>query len=283
MAHRPALDRDPAEVGNPAELDPHRLALGGGFHGRDKGRLAGTAPTSFAARALAADVGVIDLDALAGQRFVLIAFQHDLHQLVLDLPGRVVRHPQTAGQLKAGQALLALRQVVDRGKPGGQRQFGGMKDRAGDQRHLMAARRALLDRARPEHDRVGSTAFRADETLRPAPREQRRPALLLGAVLRPKCRFAQALLELHNVLGHPNLLQSLRSTRLHHPLQKLYQGVLEMGPYPHNAPRAEISEDNPMGTDGFEFVEYARRAGRSSMRCSRRWASRRSRSTARRT
>src|SRR3954463_283296 len=89
MAHRPALDRDPAEVGDPAELDPHRLALSGGFHGRDKGRLAGTASATFATRAFAPDVGVIDLDALAGQRFVLITFQHDLHQLVLDLPGGV--------------------------------------------------------------------------------------------------------------------------------------------------------------------------------------------------
>src|SRR3954468_5537933 len=128
MAHRPALDRDPAEVGDPAELDPHRLALGGGFHGRDKGRLAGpasatfatrafaprdkgrlagTASATFATRAFAPDVGVIDLDALAGQRLVLITFQHDLHQLVLDLPGGVMRPPETAGQLKAGQAVLA--------------------------------------------------------------------------------------------------------------------------------------------------------------------------------
>jgi 4-hydroxyphenylpyruvate dioxygenase len=30
-----------------------------------------------------------------------------------------------------------------------------------------------------------------------------------------------------------------------------------MGPYPHEAARAVISDDNPMGTDGFEFVEYA--------------------------
>ncbi|MEP3294941.1 MAG: 4-hydroxyphenylpyruvate dioxygenase [Pseudoruegeria sp.] len=29
-----------------------------------------------------------------------------------------------------------------------------------------------------------------------------------------------------------------------------------MGPFPHNAPRAIISEDNPAGTDGFEFVEF---------------------------
>ena len=30
-----------------------------------------------------------------------------------------------------------------------------------------------------------------------------------------------------------------------------------MGPFPHDAPPAGISESNPMGTDGMEFVEYA--------------------------
>ncbi len=30
-----------------------------------------------------------------------------------------------------------------------------------------------------------------------------------------------------------------------------------MGPFPHNSPRATISADNPAGTDGFEFVEFA--------------------------
>jgi 4-hydroxyphenylpyruvate dioxygenase len=30
-----------------------------------------------------------------------------------------------------------------------------------------------------------------------------------------------------------------------------------MGPFPHDASAAEISDFNPMGTDGFEFVEYA--------------------------
>lgn len=30
-----------------------------------------------------------------------------------------------------------------------------------------------------------------------------------------------------------------------------------MGPFPHNAPRAEITSSNPAGTDGFEFVEFA--------------------------
>lgn len=30
-----------------------------------------------------------------------------------------------------------------------------------------------------------------------------------------------------------------------------------MGPFPHSAPRAEITPENPAGTDGFEFVEFA--------------------------
>jgi 4-hydroxyphenylpyruvate dioxygenase len=30
-----------------------------------------------------------------------------------------------------------------------------------------------------------------------------------------------------------------------------------MGPFPHDAPRPAIDEHNPMGTDGFAFVEYA--------------------------
>ena len=30
-----------------------------------------------------------------------------------------------------------------------------------------------------------------------------------------------------------------------------------MGPFPHNAPKATITAENPAGTDGFEFVEFA--------------------------
>ena len=30
-----------------------------------------------------------------------------------------------------------------------------------------------------------------------------------------------------------------------------------MGPFPHDAPKSEISATNPIGTDGFEFVEFA--------------------------
>ena len=30
-----------------------------------------------------------------------------------------------------------------------------------------------------------------------------------------------------------------------------------MGPFPHDAPKSQISSENPAGTDGFEFVEFA--------------------------
>ena len=30
-----------------------------------------------------------------------------------------------------------------------------------------------------------------------------------------------------------------------------------MGPFPHDAPAPRIDADNPAGTDGFEFVEFA--------------------------
>ncbi|WP_299678902.1 4-hydroxyphenylpyruvate dioxygenase [uncultured Roseobacter sp.] len=30
-----------------------------------------------------------------------------------------------------------------------------------------------------------------------------------------------------------------------------------MGPFPHDAPKSEITAENPVGTDGFEFVEFA--------------------------
>ncbi|MEL7167165.1 MAG: hypothetical protein AAGL96_16985, partial [Pseudomonadota bacterium] len=30
-----------------------------------------------------------------------------------------------------------------------------------------------------------------------------------------------------------------------------------MGPFPHDAPKSQITAENPAGTDGFEFVEFA--------------------------
>ena len=37
----------------------------------------------------------------------------------------------------------------------------------------------------------------------------------------------------------------------------LQQMEIQMGPFPHDAPKSTISPENPAGTDGFEFVEFA--------------------------
>ena len=40
-----------------------------------------------------------------------------------------------------------------------------------------------------------------------------------------------------------------------------------MGPFPHDAPPPAISDQNPMGTDGFEFVEFATLGPKNSIAC----------------
>ncbi len=77
----------------------------------------------------------------------MIALEHDLHQLVLQFPGCVLRHAQTTAQFDTGPALLALGQVVHGRKPCHQGQFGRVENRAGDQRGLMSEATALVDLA----------------------------------------------------------------------------------------------------------------------------------------
>jgi hypothetical protein len=68
----------------------------------------------------ATEIGVVDLDP-ADHTLAGIALEHDLLQLVLDLPGGGLRHPEATAQLDAGDALLGLGQVIDRTKSQPQR------------------------------------------------------------------------------------------------------------------------------------------------------------------
>src|SRR3954465_8992287 len=65
-----------------------------------------TSPT--APGALAADIGVIDLDPRPGGAHLVtaVAFDHCLHQLVLDPPGSIGRNPEPPAQLDIGQSGL---------------------------------------------------------------------------------------------------------------------------------------------------------------------------------
>ena len=82
----------------------------------DERRLARRPAASLSAGAFAAEIGVVDLDP-AGQTLGRITLKHDLLQLVFDLPGGGLRHPKATTQFDAGDALLGLRQVIDRTKP----------------------------------------------------------------------------------------------------------------------------------------------------------------------
>ena len=57
--------------------------------------------------AFAAEIGVVDLNP-AGQPLARVRLEHDLLQLVFDLPGGGLRHPKATTQLDAGDALLGL-------------------------------------------------------------------------------------------------------------------------------------------------------------------------------
>src|SRR3954464_4034698 len=110
-----------------------------------------TAPGAFTG-ALAADIGVIDLDPRPGgaQLVAAGAFDHRLHQLVLDPPGSIGRNPEPSAQLDIGQAFLALGQQMHGTEPHPHRQLGALQDGAGNQRRLMAAPSALQQLTSPD-------------------------------------------------------------------------------------------------------------------------------------
>lgn len=170
-----------------------------GLHGGDKRELVLSAAPTLS-RPLTAQVGVIDLDA-PGERLSLVAFVHDLQQLVFELPGRVVGDAELPGQLQCRDTALALGEQIDRQEPGGQRQVRTMKDRTSGQRGLMMAAMALVEPTRKLA--VGRVAaVGADEAPRPAMLKESLPALPFAAVLLKEGRQRQAGLELDRVASH---------------------------------------------------------------------------------
>src|SRR5262249_13952863 len=55
-------------------------------------------------------------------------------------------------------------------------------------------------------------------------------------------------------------IRVMHAHRIHHAISSRKipgPGGIPMGPFPHDAPPSTISAHNPVGTDGFEFVEFA--------------------------
>jgi hypothetical protein len=137
----------------------------------------GTPP---AARALTAQVGVVDLDPAPQLGLFGFALGHRPHQLVLHEPSRGLPDPKPARELDRADPALALGQVVDGDEPGGQRQLGVLEHGAGGQPDLLFAPVALEQLAGLERAQAVMATGRTGEALAPAHLEQRRAAGLLG-------------------------------------------------------------------------------------------------------
>src|SRR3954471_23236006 len=186
------LDLPLAEALDHREPQPLGPPLGRGLDRGDDGRLAGRAPAPLAARALAAEVGVVHLDPAGELRLPHPARGPRPHQLVLHQPGRGLPHPEPPRQLDRADPVLALGQVVDGREPGRERQLGVLEHGAGGERELLLAPVALEDLAGLERAEAAVAAGRAGQPLPPAHREQRLAARRLGAEPLPERGLAQA-------------------------------------------------------------------------------------------
>ena len=91
------------------QADPHGMARLGGLHGGDEGNLVLRAPATLAARQFSAQIGIVDLDTTV-KLARLFADAHDLHQFVLEQPGRLIAHAQVTLELQGGDIVLGLAQ-----------------------------------------------------------------------------------------------------------------------------------------------------------------------------
>ena len=159
--------------------------------------------TCRAARAFSAEVGIIDLD-LSPQHIDLIPFAHGLEDLVVQQPGGVVVDAQMAAELERGNPRFGLTDQVRGQKPGRQRQFRRLHDRAGDDCGLMPAGAALKTLEPPSVNQAMRLAIAAGtaEAIGPAGLLQSRLTLLLSAVEPLELRQREPLLELDAVARH---------------------------------------------------------------------------------
>jgi len=144
--------------GGESRVDRMRLRID--RDGSDKGHFVLGAPSRLAAGAFSAQIGLIGLYGTL-QRVEYFAFQHGLHELVMDAPGRGVADTELALQRQCGQPGFRLADQVNRQKPARQGQAGPLKKGSGNQRSLVATMTALkrLARAAFQNGMPGTTAL----------------------------------------------------------------------------------------------------------------------------
>src|SRR5271157_2437192 len=107
----------------------------------------------------------------------------------------IVRHAELARQFKGRNIVLALRNEINRQEPGAERQLRLVKQRAGLDRGLTPAQRALKGSPRSVKAIFASQASRAGKAIRPTQPDQLLMALIFSAVTLLKGRPAHALLK----------------------------------------------------------------------------------------
>jgi len=198
MLARPSVNRVAAKALQRRQAHRQRATVGAAGHGGDKRGLAARPAAALAAPMLAAPVGIVNLDQ-ARQRFAVIALPHGLHQLVLDQPGGLVRHPEVAAQRQRRQPRLALGEQENRQKPGRQRQFGLFKQGSGGQRRLVVAAMTLKQSPSLQLAVRGIPTVRTAKALRPAQLEQRFPASRFGAIFFEEFGQTETFLKLNRI------------------------------------------------------------------------------------
>jgi hypothetical protein len=118
-----------------------------------------------------------------------------------------------APQLDAGDASLALGEVVHGAKPGTQRHLGRAENRSSNQGCLPPTGGTLVKRAALDDAVMLPSADRADEAGWPAPTHHRLPALILRSVKSGKLSLTEAFLKLDLVPCHRSNPQKQSNVR----------------------------------------------------------------------
>ena len=190
-----------AETRHTPELEANWLAVSCGLDRRDERGFALRTASAFAAAAFTADIRIVDLDATS-QLLGRIPFEHDLRQLVLELPRRGLGDAEAAAEFDAGDALLALRHMIEGAEPGAQRQLGRCEDGPGDRRRLQSAGAALKEVAGRHQAMFLPAALRAFKSLWPSGCYDDRSTLCFGPIKSVEIQLTEAFLELHRVASH---------------------------------------------------------------------------------
>src|SRR6516164_1247041 len=209
IALRQGRDFGTAEALHAAELQADWLALWCGFDRRHDRRLARRTAAPLAAVALPTEIGVVDLDP-SRQALCGVPLHHRLHELVLDLPGGDLGDAKPAAQLNAGNAALALSEVVHGAKPSAQRHLGRRENRSGDHGCLPSTGGTLVKRPGLDEAVMLPCANRADKAGWPAPAHHHLPALILCPVKNSKLGLAEPLLKL-NLLDKSLVIRQLKT------------------------------------------------------------------------